>query len=210
MKAIAIGLQGATPNPEDERPGIAERYTSAATSSHLKVEAERCDVDYLMAAASMRDSLGPVLFRLRAEYDAARAVIPQGGTAVEDHLSALDALKNFEPAWTGVGQLSREINARDAFEVEDVVALKVAARVLDAWLDPNCRTCEGRGFNGGRHRGERVLRCGGCQGTGTRRTLLGDTAPEKRLARLVFDSVLGLLHNTTEEMGRRLRRELTT
>lgn len=190
---------------EDDRPSVAERYTAAASSGHLKVEPGRCAIDYLIAAGLLADGLGAVLLRLRAEYDAARAMTPQLQNTLEEHLAALDALRNIEAAWAGVGLMAREINARDAFEVEDVIALKVAARVLDAWLDPNCRACEGRGFNGARHRGEQLVSCRGCQGTGKRRTLLGDSATEKRLARMVFDAMDGIMHNTTEDMTRLLR-----
>jgi hypothetical protein len=50
---------------------LSERYSRAMHSSHLEVDPERCDVDYLIAAGLVRDGMGARLFRLATEWDLA-------------------------------------------------------------------------------------------------------------------------------------------
>lgn len=56
-----------------DRPDIEERYGRALESSHLRPNSEQTgDVDLLIAAGWVSDSLGTMLYRLRLEYDATR------------------------------------------------------------------------------------------------------------------------------------------
>lgn len=60
----------------DERPTIGERYSSATESSNLRVTSRgRGDVDYLIAAGCLGDSLGSLLLRLHTEFEMARGGI---------------------------------------------------------------------------------------------------------------------------------------
>jgi hypothetical protein len=183
MKAIPIGLQGAAPNAEDERPGVAERYTSAATSSHLKVEAERCDVDYLMAAAKA-NPLGVLLWRLRAEFDGVRREIrPEGELNLAERLLVLSGLRSLHGCRQALWSATLvKMAAESPFGVDREQARIVVGRVLDAWLDPTCSGCDGRGFNGGTHRGEQKVSCRACRGVGTRRAGIGVSVQERLLA----------------------------
>lgn len=54
-----------------ETRDLAERYSHAMSSSHLRVDPERCDVDYLIAAGIVREGLGAMLVRLAVEWDLA-------------------------------------------------------------------------------------------------------------------------------------------
>lgn len=57
----------------DDRPTIQERYSRATQSSHLEVIERRTgDVDILIAAGWVGDSLGTLLYRLVAEWDAVK------------------------------------------------------------------------------------------------------------------------------------------
>lgn len=50
---------------------LSERYSRATHSAHLRVDPERCDVDYLIAAGVVKEGLGARLFRLQSEWDLA-------------------------------------------------------------------------------------------------------------------------------------------
>jgi hypothetical protein len=61
-----------------DRPGQEERYGQAIGSKHLKVEVDRrCDVDMLVCAGWVQETLATELLRLRQEFDAARGDLQQ-------------------------------------------------------------------------------------------------------------------------------------
>lgn len=61
--------------PED-RPLIDERYARAVEADSLEVSADRRgDVDLLIAAGWVRESLGTALYRLRTEFDQVRGAL---------------------------------------------------------------------------------------------------------------------------------------
>jgi len=255
MRHIPLGLQGAPVRPDDERPSLAERYGAAVQSSHLKAEAEsRCDVDYLIAAGLLKDGLGSALLRLRAEYDAARALLRHVETGTEiwqariaeiddeaapmlrrewitpadlrqlrdlhaeaqrlrtelagylaaEHGIVLVSLKTLPDVRARVGSLALAM-CTTGWPLAQEAALRTAGRVLDAWLDPNCRGCDGRGFNGGTHRGELVVRCKVCLGARLRRVKLASTADESRFAALLADRLAELQRRAADEMRLLLR-----
>jgi hypothetical protein len=68
------------------------------------------------------------------------------------------------------------------FMLDDSTAASVTGRVLDAWLDPSCHHCQGRGFNGGAHRGEQRVFCRPCRGSGNRRSWIGKGVEEREFA----------------------------
>ena len=58
----------------DERPTVAERYSSASESGNLKLsDIRQTDADILMAAAWSGDGIGASLLRLRGEFDSVRS-----------------------------------------------------------------------------------------------------------------------------------------
>lgn len=65
----------------DEARAVEERYLGAVTSSHLRLNMERSgSVDLLVAAGWVRDGLATGLYRLRGEFDNAKATIRQQHT----------------------------------------------------------------------------------------------------------------------------------
>jgi hypothetical protein len=55
----------------DEKRGVEEQYTSAMSTSDLRVEAERkCDADIIIASGWSQGRIGGALMRLHTEYDA--------------------------------------------------------------------------------------------------------------------------------------------
>lgn len=200
---------------EEERPSIAERYVACATSSHLKVEGGPCDADMLIAAGRISaagiDPLGLLLWRLRGEFDAVRAELrPEGELNITERFLVLAELRSLHPAkqrlWETVSEwLRTSWLGGDEMPMLRDEAMAVTGRVLDAWLDPNCPTCEGRGFSGGTHRGEQRLRCRGCSGTGLRRTSIARDGRQRLLADRLQFHIDGLLFTTAAEMSIRLR-----
>lgn len=191
---------------EDRPPCIAELYSLATQSSHLKFEA-RCDLDFLIAAGKMQEGIGPTLMRLRIEFDAVRAMARRDGALNSaERVQVLTVLKTLPAARRELGAFAyRLVNRTDEFLLTDIIVFTIAGRVLDTWLDPRCHACEGRGFTGGTHRGEQSVKCRGCRGTGDRRSVLGDTALEKRFAAHLVDKVAEMLRRTEGEMAMLLR-----
>lgn len=83
---------------------------------------------------------------------------------------------------------------------EDVA--KIAGRALEAWLDPTCMHCDGRGFNGG-FDAPRAL-CTRCGGTGRRPIRLGPSNSDHEFGRFL----LAQMDAKTEWVARRMRRLL--
>lgn len=195
---------------DEERPSLAERYASATKSSHLKQQPGRCDADYLHAAGMIVgagvDPLGLLLWRLRQEFDTVRAEVrPEGELNITERLLVLSQLRSLHATkqrlWTQVRAWRRE----DPLPMTANEAMEVTGRVLDAWLDPNCPTCDGRGFLGGTHRGEQRLKCRACQGTGLRRTGIARDGRQRLLADRIQAHIGEQLFATEAEMTARLR-----
>lgn len=190
---------------DEERPTVAERYGSAFS----------CSVDLLLAAGKVSaagvDPLGLLLWRLRGEFDIARAEIrPDGEMNITERLLVLSELRSLQPAkqqlWAKVVEwIASSWLGGDEMPMPREEAMAVTGRVLDAWLDPNCPTCDGRGFIGGTHRGEQRVRCRGCDGTGLRRTSIARDGRQRLLADRIQFHIDGLLFTTTAEMTARLR-----
>jgi hypothetical protein len=58
---------------EDQPLTFGERYSSAIDSSNLRLKENRGDVDIIISAGLVRESLGGTLLRLRVEYDLVRS-----------------------------------------------------------------------------------------------------------------------------------------
>lgn len=84
---------------------------------------------------------------------------------------------------------------------EDVA--KIAGRALEAWLDPTCMHCDGRGFNGG-FDAPRAL-CTHCGGTDRRPIRLGPSNSDHEFGRFL----LAQMDAKTEWVARRMRRLLS-
>ena len=178
---------------DNDRPALAERYARALASTDLALSPERCSVDYLIAAGWCKDGLGVKLYRTRAEFDAVRAEQRQAEhnliAALADakrekpearaylQQSAEDAaltaralvlihLRSLAETRQALGEFTAWFATRQRFMQPDQVAMTIAGRVLDQWLDPLCGHCEGRGFSGGA--GAAVVLCTQCHGSGKR------------------------------------------
>ena len=163
---------------------IGEAYSSATESSDLRVRAERRgDVDTLIAAGWVLDGLGTMLYRLQVEFDSVRAVLRGPGplSPIERFL-ILDRLKSLRPTRQALGACAVDQAERVRFYRPQRDVMRVTGRVLDVFLDPLCHHCEGRGFNGGTHRGEPQVLCRPCRGSGHRRDQIGKDELERHFA----------------------------
>lgn len=80
----------------------------------------------------------------------------------------------------------------------------IAANALDAWLDPLCQRCEGRGFNGGF--GVPLMLCTHCGGTRLREIRLGPTEARHQFGR----HLLVQMDRMTDVVTGQMRRFLST
>ena len=193
----------------DDRPTIGERYSSAMGSSHLKMTERRGDLDIIIAAGLIPDGLASALFRLAHEYDGVRAehraaesrlrikefeaqgqkpteaeaTIKQAeAEALTAHALILARLRSLERTKNLFGEFAIQEATRQRFMRPDREALILAGQVLDVWLNPNCKRCDGRGTMGGSHRGEISTVCKACKGTGHRRDQIGRDEPQRKFA----------------------------
>jgi hypothetical protein len=98
---------------------------------------------------------------------------------------------------------------RDAKRAQFSIVMKLAGRILDLVLDPNCYRCEGRGFNGGYSQNPQKLcndtRKGGCGGSGRRSTQIGKSKEEDDFAGYLMMEIDIMLGHTTRQMNQKLR-----
>lgn len=192
----------------DERPGVAERYSTAIEASNLKAEADKGGaVDLIIAAGWSGDGMGASLYRLRAEYDGvARDVRGSGDTSATDHLLVMIHLKSLRETKQMLWSLALKQAEVKGFDRPEKDAAALVGRCLDVFLDPNCRPCEGRGFNGGgRHEqtGPQVI-CKRCKGSGKRAGEVGKDDTERRFA----DHLLYLMECSTSNAEQGMKRRL--
>ena len=209
---------------EDDRPTTAECYARATHSSDLKVHNNRRgDVDMMIASGWHGDRLGTLLFRLRSEWDSVRADHHQAEHTLSDSMHDAhddeDVAAAERAALTAralimvhLQTLPAAMNALLAFAVLEAVHVrfrsrgqaiqKVAGRALEAWLDPTCPACGGRGKNGGF--GAPLVTCVRCHGFRLRRPRLGDSDEAHEFGR----RLLVCMDSRTEYAARQMQKFL--
>jgi hypothetical protein len=244
-----------------DAPTIEERYARAMRSSHLEVTEHPGDVDKIIAAGWIRDGLATTLYRLRMEFDGAKAAQAQadanmrrrydeaatapkerppkmelkrgdketldafrerqrsyrearGGMtrkevmtdatreALTARLLILMSLKSLNRARNELADYAQQRATKGRHMLDDKTVGIVAGRVLDAWMDPLCHHCQGRGFNGASHRGEMQTICRPCRGTTKRLGWIGRTAAEQAFA----DHLLTEMERMLGVVGGQMRR----
>ena len=193
-----------------DQPTIAERYATATETTTLKptrANSSAGAVDVLMAAGMCREGLGTRLLRLRAEFDAlASEIRGTGNNSLTDTLLVLMQMRTLKTVKEHVGNLARQQAIVLRFHPNPDALAKLTARVLNVFLDPNCWSCEGRGFTGGgRHEqtGPPIL-CSSCHGTGKRRDSVGRNDHERQFAA----HLLALLEKSVDHAEQAMRHKL--
>jgi hypothetical protein len=151
---------------EAEAARLYDAQRQAAKVLDALRQAGKKDTEAFDKAQALHKSLG----------DEARREIVTGRAMVLLQLTSLASAKQ----WIGELAVSLASAYPVPFDITDLMHL--TGRVLDVFLDPTCPPCEGRGFNGGAHRGERQMICRVCHGSGHRRDDVGHTPEERHLA----------------------------
>lgn len=155
--------------PDDTKPTIEEKYTSATHASNLRVQAERGgSADVLIAMGWSPSRLGAALMRLHSEWDGCEKPKRMNPAAVELLAASLPRLgegknivdivgaRNQAHDWYMhelkilFGKLKTMPDVRHqlelwAFKQSIQNPNHHAAEVLGWWLDHRCPACEGRG-----------------------------------------------------------------
>lgn len=114
----------------------------------------------------------------------AEAIQPRTKAQVKTaHAVILVALTSLHSARQELGILAVRMAASPKRSLEPAVALQLAGRVLDVWLDETCHKCDGTGRLGNRYAGDRERECSSCKGSGHRRDILGVSLKQTLFAR---------------------------
>lgn len=185
----------------EDRPTLAERYSRAVGSSDLRMKRGVGDLDILIAAGRA-GGLGAQLLRLRQEFDTVRGTVRHGPLQPVDRLMVLQRLRSLPDTREALGRFAVQRATKVGLMKSDAIVMKLVGKVLDVFLDPQCHHCEGRGFNGGAHRGDKRTICQPCGGTGHRAHCIGrDALDHAFTARLLCD--MDAMMNAAEASMRR-------
>lgn len=148
---------------------IEEKYARSIQSSHLEVTEFVGDVDSLIAAGWIQESLATQLYRLRVEFDRCdKKALAASAGSLTDRVLVLSRMTSLIGLRTALFSFTAGVALRHGIKNVDVMSAMASA--MDVWLDPNCPRCDGRGSNGGY--GKPSVLCvgrGGCSGSGKRR-----------------------------------------
>lgn len=158
-------------------PSAADRVRSLVKEAdRMKALAKRLGLTNVSAASEALERAADLQREIagtpkRAERDikTARAVI-------------LVALTSLQDARQELGALAVRMGANPKRALAPAVALQLAGRVLDVWLDETCHTCDGTGLIGSQYQGGAERPCSTCKGSGHRRDIIGRTDLERMFA----------------------------
>lgn len=185
-----------------------ERYSRAISSSHLRADEQPGDIHTIIAASVScrdypRESLGVMLWRLKAEYDTAKVTaIKEAANPQTAMLLALMQLKTLKPVQAALAAMMVSQATRARFMEPDAVVVSLVGPVLQAFLHPQCFACGGRGTVGAYTKAQI---CRKCSGTGRRRVSLGDCDVQEHFCR----SVLVEMERKCDNIARTIRRNLS-
>jgi hypothetical protein len=105
-----------------------------------------------------------------------------------------------------LGELASIQATKTGFMENDAKAAYLAGKALEAWLDPNCTKCSGRGFNGGgRHEMSGApIKCRSCRETGKRITSAGNSDAQRLFVGHILNLIEGAVADAETGMARRL------
>ena len=190
----------------DDKPTTPERYGHATRATRLRLTTERRgDADTLIAAGLLPEFLGALLLRLQEEFETARSrVSRRQALSLTEQLLVLSALKSLRETKDALGRWAEWRATKDAVMLTSAEVAILCGRALNAYLNPICPHCEGRGFNGGgrgEHTGPKMI-CRACAGSG--KTLDSVGRGEVELA--FVKRILGHMDESVANASRGIRR----
>ncbi len=162
----------------------------ASTLYRLLVEYDGVRAEHIAAEARMR-SLEKMASQERGEDDETSKTAEERTEeilktaereALISHVLILSQLTSLREAKRMFGEYAVVEATRQRFMRPDREALILAGQVLDVFLNPNCKHCQGRGFNGATRRDEPQILCRPCQGSGHRRDMIGKDTEQRSFA----------------------------
>lgn len=168
-------------------------------SSMRAAERNRPQWENLIKASELaiKNAGSPVARRILEEPARLRRELQSA--MVCERYDVLAKLKTLAPAREGLFRFARELAGELKFAGDAAVG-RLMGRALDAWLDPICDGCQGRGFNGGSHRGEPAITCRACRGTKLRRDSIGMNGDERRFVQALLAHVDRMLADVDHRM----------
>lgn len=120
--------------------------------------------------------------------------------ALTAHVLILSQLSSLREAKRLFGEYAVVEATRQRFMRPDREALILAGQVLDVFLNPNCKHCGGRGFNGATRRDEPQMWCRPCKGSGHRRDMIGKDAEQRAFASSLMMSADAMMFDVQKEI----------
>lgn len=159
----------------------------------LRCEYEEARSEHVAAEKSLRDreAVAAKLRKAGSEKLNAQAKAIEElakADAVAARAFILMRLKTLHQVKERMGQLAVWLATKRRFMKPNRVALQLAGRALDVWLDELCRSCDGTGHRGG-YSGETQTICRACGGTGKRRFAIGHDDAERQFAGLLLSEM---------------------
>jgi hypothetical protein len=121
---------------------------------------------------------------------------------------ALSAMKTLREARDRLWDFALDLAERKRMRLEGDALGHLTGRTLDAFLDPNCPHCDGRGSTGGgrhEHSGPPIL-CKPCRGLGSRRVDIGRTHAERLFAGALAMAMDASMYEVQRKIGRNRRK----
>lgn len=124
-----------------------------------------------------------------------------------EFLIALSSMRTLREARDRLWEFALDLADRRRFYLEGDAIEHLTGRTLEAFLDPNCQHCDGRGSQGGgRHEFSGPLMiCKPCKGLGSRRVDLGRTQAERLFAGALLMSMDARMYEVQRTIGRNRR-----
>lgn len=192
----------------EEKPGIAEKYAAATTSSNLRCEARTAGpLDVIVSAAWSGELEGGTLSRCRIEFDGVHAALPTHLGLSNRRMLATMQMGTLLAAKTVVRRWAAERAKNRGWEWDEDELHKCAWHALSTWLDPLCASCGGRGFSSG-YEGptkQLTMRCGHCRETGKRRGFVGNTDAQRDFIESLIARIESSVCDFTAATQRKMR-----
>jgi hypothetical protein len=187
---------------------VQDKYARSITTSHLEVTEFVGDVDAIIAAGWINESLATLLWRLRVEFDSVDKRATKGNSTMTDRLLALVHMRSLKPAKDALGSFVAGAANRRGLNLNPIESGRMSARILNHFLDPLCPVCHGRKYKEVPGTGRlSAIPCGACEGSGRHKLRFegGTSHDEERFTNAVLGELDQKMNHVAGLMGRFMR-----